>query len=75
MSLIFLDVDGLKEVNDFLGHEEGDRLLGEIAQVLRKSTRGGDVITRWGGDEFIVLLPQTTEDIAREVGKRIEKKL
>lgn len=73
LSLIFLDVDGLKEVNDSLGHEEGDRLLGEIAQVLRKSTRGGDVITRWGGDEFIVLLPQTTEDIAREVGKRIEK--
>ena len=38
LSLIFLDVDGLKEVNDSLGHEEGDRLLGEIAQVLRKST-------------------------------------
>ena len=52
LSLIFLDVDGLKEVNDSLGHEEGDRLLGEIAQVLRKSTRGGD--------EVIVLLPQTT---------------
>ncbi|MDI3542572.1 MAG: hypothetical protein PWP57_175 [Candidatus Atribacteria bacterium] len=73
LSLIFLDVDGLKEVNDALGHEEGDKLLQEIARVLQKSTREGDVITRWGGDEFVILLPQTTEDDARQIGKRIEK--
>jgi len=72
LSLVFLDVDGLKEVNDALGHEEGDRLLREIARVLQKSTREGDVITRWGGDEFVILLPQTTEDDARQIGKRIE---
>lgn len=73
LSLIFLDADGLKEVNDALGHEEGDRLLKEITRVLQKSTREGDVITRWGGDEFVILLPQTTEDDARQIGKRIEK--
>ncbi|HXL02696.1 MAG TPA: diguanylate cyclase [Candidatus Atribacteria bacterium] len=73
LSLIFLDVDGLKEINDSLGHEEGDRLLREVVQVLRKSTREGDILTRWGGDEFVILLPQTTENDAQQIGERIEK--
>lgn len=73
LSLIFLDVNGLKEINDTLGHKEGDRLLQEMAQVLRKSTREGDIVARWGGDEFVILLPQTPENSAREIAKRIRE--
>lgn len=55
---MLLDVDGLKGVNDVHGHEAGDALLLSVATTLRRHTRGGDVVVRWGGDEFIVLAPQ-----------------
>src|SRR5439155_7902497 len=51
------DVDGLKEVNDRLGHLAGDRVLLAVAEAVRLSVRSGDVVARWGGDEFSVLGP------------------
>lgn len=52
--LIFADLDGMKDINDTLGHGEGDRALIEIAQILKKTFRGSDIVARLGGDEFVV---------------------
>lgn len=55
LTLVYVDVDGLKEVNDSAGHEAGDQLLVETAALLREAFRTGDVVARLGGDEFVVL--------------------
>lgn len=60
--LLFIDLDGFKDVNDSLGHEQGDRLLQEIARRLRGELFDSDLIARLGGDEFAVLLPQLPQD-------------
>jgi len=65
------DVNGLKLVNDTFGHEEGDNLLKKTAQVLREACREEDIISRWGGDEFVILLPQTEHYIAEKICERI----
>jgi diguanylate cyclase (GGDEF)-like protein len=54
---VFLDVDGLKDVNDRLGHAAGDRVLLSVADAVRAAVRSGDVVARWGGDEFGVVGP------------------
>jgi diguanylate cyclase (GGDEF)-like protein len=54
--VVFLDVDGLKRVNDELGHAAGDRLLADVAAVLRSRLRSYDLVMRWGGDEFVCAL-------------------
>jgi diguanylate cyclase (GGDEF)-like protein len=54
---VFLDVDGLKDVNDRLGHAAGDRVLLSVADAVRAAVRSGDVVARWGGDEFCVVGP------------------
>lgn len=56
--LFFVDLNGMKQINDQLGHEQGDRALIEMAEVLRTSFRGSDVLARLGGDEFVALLPK-----------------
>lgn len=56
-----LDLDGFKGVNDSLGHGEGDRVLRAVAQTLARSVRSGDLVARYGGDEFALLLPDTDE--------------
>ncbi|MBO8128763.1 MAG: diguanylate cyclase [Peptococcaceae bacterium] len=73
LSLILGDLNGLKLVNDTFGHHEGDKLLKNIAQVLKQSCRKEDIIARWGGDEFAILLPQTTAKAAIEVCNRIRQ--
>jgi|GEM_PF-386795 len=64
MTLIMGDVNGLKVVNDALGHQQGDRLLVAVAGVLRSIVRKTDLICRWGGDEFAIVLPRTGETVA-----------
>jgi len=71
VSVVMWDVDGLKLVNDVLGHEAGDRLLVAAATVTKRCFRAGDVVARIGGDEFAALLPRAPQAVAEEVGRRI----
>ena len=70
-SLIFLDVDHLKRLNDRYGHRFGDTALAEVGAALRAGLRGGDVRCRYGGDEFVVLLPDTPCAGAEQVADRL----
>jgi len=71
LSLIMADLNGLKLINDTYGHAVGDRFLQKSADILRRACRGEDVIARWGGDEFVILLPQTTHAHATQLAERI----
>lgn|GEM_PF-259533 len=62
LAVVFIDLDGLKPLNDRLGHEAGDRALNDAAVVLRQTCRGGDLVARLGGDEFVVLARDLTPD-------------
>ncbi len=73
MSLIMGDVNGLKLINDALGHHEGDKLLIAVASVLKHSCRSEDIVARLGGDEFIILLPGCSYDGAAAIVDRIKK--
>ena len=70
-ALVYLDVDGLKAVNDTLGHAEGDLALKHVAAVLRASIRSKDFAARLGGDEFALVLPGADPAIAQSVAERI----
>ncbi len=73
-SLIFADVDGLKQVNDDLGHDVGDEMLREAAKILRQCFRESDVVARLGGDEFAVLAAAPSGS-AREIRERLEQEV
>jgi diguanylate cyclase (GGDEF)-like protein len=61
----FLDLDRFKAVNDGWGHDAGDRVLSDVAAHLRNGVRRQDSVIRWGGEEFVLLLPMTDKDAAR----------
>jgi diguanylate cyclase (GGDEF)-like protein len=69
IGVIMADVDMFKRINDIAGHVEGDKVLRNIARVLRERVRGLDVVARWGGEEFLVLLPDLTQTQAMEVAQ------
>lgn len=71
LSIIMGDVNGLKLANDVFGHNEGDKLLRNIADKLKSSCRESDLVARWGGDEFVILLPRTNEESTKDICKRI----
>lgn len=73
VSVIIGDVDGLKLVNDAFGHGTGDELLKIAAEVVGSVCRPGDIAARWGGDEFIMLLPQTDAEEARRLSYKIKQ--
>lgn len=74
ISMIVADINGLKLINDTYGYNEGDKMIRNAAAVLKETCRSEDIITRWGGDEFIVLLPQTPAETALEISERIKTK-
>jgi diguanylate cyclase (GGDEF)-like protein len=75
LSLLFIDLDGFKSVNDTHGHLSGSRALVEAAAVIRGSARETDVVARFGGDEFAVVLPDTGAEGAFAVGDRIRERI
>jgi two-component system, cell cycle response regulator len=70
-SILVIDVNELKRINDLLGHQVGDNVLIEIVDILKQCSRESDFICRYGGDEFIILLPNTSEEVAKRVIDRI----
>jgi diguanylate cyclase (GGDEF)-like protein len=75
LSLLFLDLDGFKGINDQHGHQAGSRALMEAAGVIRKCARETDVVARFGGDEFAIILPDTGSEGAAAVGDRVRERL
>ena len=71
ISLIVGDMNGLKFVNDIFGHQEGDNWLKRMALIIKEACRPDDIIARWGGDEFAVILPQTDRDTALDIRQKI----
>ena len=71
LSCILIDVDRFKQVNDTFGHQAGDQLLRDISALLRRTVRAYDILVRWGGDEFLVVLPGVDLDAARVLAERI----
>jgi diguanylate cyclase (GGDEF)-like protein len=72
LSVLMVDLDEFKAINDEHGHQAGDRVLRAIAGALRAAVRTSDVVARYGGDEFVVLMPDTDEEEARHVAARAE---
>ena len=74
-SVLFVDVDGMKTVNDTYGHQAGDGLLVRLGALLRECCRETDVVARYGGDEFVVLMPDTDAEGAHQVALKVEAAL
>ncbi len=73
LSVIMLDIDHFKRYNDTLGHVQGDRLLIDLAGILSKEIRSSDFVFRYGGEEFLIILPRTDSKLAYEVAERLRK--
>lgn len=71
LSLLLVDLDGFKLYNDTHGHLAGDQAIVRVASALRTAVRANDVVARYGGDEFVVVLPNTTGEAARRIGREI----
>jgi diguanylate cyclase (GGDEF)-like protein/PAS domain S-box-containing protein len=75
LAALFIDLDGLKEINDELGHGHGDRAIGEVAELLRSTCRATDLVARLGGDEFVVLASDVSDDAIAVLTGRLESAL
>jgi diguanylate cyclase (GGDEF)-like protein len=75
LSVLFVDLDGFKQLNDTHGHLLGNRALVEAADVMRSCARVSDIVSRWGGDEFALILPETGAEGAHSVAKRLRDRL
>ncbi|GLR72394.1 sensor domain-containing diguanylate cyclase [Agaribacter marinus] len=73
VSVLMLDIDHFKKVNDTYGHQAGDAVIQSISKIIKKATRETDIAGRYGGEEFVILLPDTPAESAFTVGERIRK--
>jgi diguanylate cyclase (GGDEF)-like protein len=74
-SLIFMDIDDFKKVNEKFGHQVGSKLLVAIAKIIKKNLRKIDITSRYGGDEFVIILPQTSREVGFMVAERLRKSM
>lgn len=74
-SVIMADIDHFKSINDTYGHDVGDETLVDFARVLKNNVRETDVVGRWGGEEFLILLPQTQGEDAYEIAQKLRQKV
>jgi len=75
ISLIIIDIDKFKMLNDTYGHEFGDKVLVILSKILNKEARNSDIIARWGGEEFVICLPETELADAINIAERIRHKV
>jgi diguanylate cyclase (GGDEF)-like protein len=75
LALIMCDVNNFKQVNDRYGHLMGDEVLGQVASILKECVRGSDHVVRYGGDEFLLILPETAHEGSRVVRERINERV
>jgi len=75
VSVVFMDLDGFKMVNDAYGHRAGSATLTEVAQVITKSVRDSDFVARYGGDEFVLMLPETPAKRALQMAERVRQRI
>lgn len=73
LSCMFLDVDHFKRINDTQGHQAGDKVLQQVARLIGKQLRHSDILSRYGGEEFVVLLPNTPQEVGSEIAERIRQ--
>ncbi len=73
LSILMFDLDYFKKVNDTYGHDIGDHVLVEVSRLVKSMVRDQDVVARWGGEEFMVILPHTEESAAMQIGERIRQ--
>ncbi len=74
-SVLFIDIDNFKELNDSYGHQIGDRILAELATILKHWARSSDIVARYGGEEFVVLLPMTDKPRAGRAAERLRTRV
>src|SRR5690606_18302079 len=70
-SLILIDIDYFKRINDRRGHDAGDRVLQAVSALIQQRVRATDYVGRWGGEEFVVILPDTRKELALAVAEKI----
>lgn len=75
LSLIFLDIDFFKNINDTYGHKVGDIVLVELSKLVLKTIRKSDIFGRWGGEEFLIILPETEKKEAIKLAEKLRKKI
>jgi len=73
LSIIMLDIDYFKQLNDTYGHDVGDKVLVALSELISKHLRTNDIFARWGGEEFMILLPRTNVDIAYQKAEELRK--
>lgn len=73
--MIMLDVDNFKKINDTYGHPTGDQVLVTLADTLRSSVRKSDTVARWGGEEFVIILPHTEMETGEKIAEKLRKKV
>lgn len=74
-AIVFIDLNGFKKINDTYGHLIGDKVLLHVAGILQKNTRSGETLARYGGDEFILFLPQTNQNQAEKLIQRLRQEM
>jgi diguanylate cyclase (GGDEF)-like protein len=75
ISLLLIDLDDFKKVNDTFGHPAGDEVLSTVGKILREGCRGSDLVARYGGEEFAVMLPSTNSAVAFEIAQRLRTRI